>query len=297
MKNSLLTLAIVALALGACSDNDDDVSTNQTADLKLDIQGLDDLGPDYAYEGWVMVDGVPVTTGTFNVNANGDLSTTDFEVSQDDLDAATAFILTIEPSPDNDPAPSDVKYLAGSFDGDTVTLSTDFGPAPGDFSDAAGSFFLRTPTDELNGNNGNDEAGVWFGSPGMPPTANLDLPELPEGWVYEGWVIGDSGPLSTGTFTDFGDRDDDNGFSGTENNAGPPVPGEDFFNNLPNGESLPFSVVGRNVVISLEPVPDNSPAPFTLKPLFATAGAATAPASQNFQNYVQQSFPRGTVRR
>ena len=165
----------------------------------------------------------------------------------------------------------------------------------------AGDFFLRTPTDEPVGsaNNGNDQYGVWFGLPGMPPSATLNLPDLPEGWVYEGWVIGDSGPLSTGRFTNVDTMDQNAGlptsFGGTEQ-AGPPLPGEDFFNNAPAGETFPLDIRGRMVVISVEPEPDNSPAPFTLKPLAAMAGSDTAPASYAFGENLG-SFPSGTVTR
>lgn len=292
---SIATLAILTLA--GCSNDDDATTPSQTKNLTLNINGLEDLGSGYAYEGWVMVNGSPITTGVFTVNSSGALSQTVFPVDAATLDAGTAFILTIEPSPDPDPAPADSKYIAGAFSNDTATLTTDFGPAPGDFTTASGSYFLRTPTDETGMNNGNDTNGVWFGLPGMPPSADFNLPTLPAGWIYEGWVIGDAGPLSTGTFSDFSSRDSGNGFSGTQNNAGPPVPGEDFFNNLPAGESLPFSVVGRNVVITVEPVPDNSPAPFTLKPLASIAGPDTAPNSQSFNNNVTASFPTGTVSR
>ncbi|WP_405370674.1 MULTISPECIES: hypothetical protein [unclassified Nonlabens] len=298
MKTYLSIAALAVLALTGCSNDDDAGTTNLNKDLTLNINGLEDLGPGFAYEGWVLVNDVPVTTGVFTVDSSGNLSQTTFPVATEALDAATAFILTIEPSPDNDPAPADSKYLAGEFNNNDASISTNFGPAPGDFSTATGSFFLRTPTDEPAGtaNNGNDTNGVWLGLPGMPPTADATLPTLPAGWVYEGWVIGDAGPLSTGTFTDFSAVDSGNGFSGTENNAGPPVPGEDFFNNLPAGESLPFSVVGRNVVITVEPVPDNSPAPFTLKPLAKIATADTAPSSQTFDN-ISDTFPTGTVTR
>jgi hypothetical protein len=293
-----LSIAAISLALiTGCSNDDDAGNTIQTKNLTLNINGLEDLGNAYAYEGWVMVDGSPVTTGTFTVDSSGNLSQSSFPVATETLDNATAFILTIEPSPDNDPAPADSKYLAGEFIADNASISTNFGPAPGDFTSASGSFFLRTPTDETGVNNGNDTNGVWFGLPGMPPVADTTLPNLPDGWIYEGWVIGDAGPISTGTFSDFGDRDSSNGFSGTENNAGPPVPGEDFFRNLPVGESLPFDVTGRNVVITVEPVPDNSPAPFTLKPLAKIATGDTAPNAQSFNNNVTASFPTGTVSR
>ena len=132
----------------------------------------------------------------------------------------------------------------------------------------------------------------------MPPTANLTLPVLPTGWTYEGWVIGDAGPISTGTFDDFGDRDSNNPFSGTQNNAGPPVPGEDFFLDAPTGETFPLDVRGRTVVISVEPVPDNSSAPFLLKPLLTTlaADAATAPDTHDFGQNLG-SLPTGTASR
>lgn len=298
MNKYLLLATAATIGLTSCNNDDDNASTN-TKNLTLNLQGLEDLGSGFAYEGWVMVNGTPVTTGVFTVNTAGALSQTVFPVAATTLDAGTAFILTIEPSPDPDPAPSDIKYLAGAFTNNSATVSTNFGPAPGDFSNAAGSFFLRTPTDEVmgNANNGNDTNGVWFGLPGMPPVANATLPALPVGWIYEGWVVGAAGPISTGTFASFTARDSGNGFSGTEYNMGPPVPGEDFFRNLPAGESLPFSVVGKAVVISIEPVPDNSPAPFTLKPLAAMATAATAPMSQAFNNNVSASFPTGSVTR
>ena len=131
-----------------------------------------------------------------------------------------------------------------------------------------------------------------------PPIANFTLPTLPAGWAYEGWVIGDAGPISTGTFTDFGDRDSGNPFSGTAINQGPPVPGEDFFLSAPAGETFPLDVRGRTVVISVEPVPDNSPAPFLLKPLLGTlaADAATAPAIYDFGQNLG-SLPKGTASR
>ena len=295
MKKILGLLLISAFMITSC-DNDDD--TAATPNLTVNINGLEDLGASAIYEGWVIVGGTPISTGTFSVDENGTLSTQSFTVDADDLEAATKFVLTVEPVPDNDPAPSDQKLLAGDFANNSATLSTGVEPALGSFDNSAGVLFLRTPTDETDGNNGNDQYGVWFGNPGMPPTAGLTLPTLPVGWAYEGWVIGDAGPISTGTFTQFGVRDDSNIFSGAENNAGPPIPGEDFFNNAPAGETFPLDVRGRRVVISVEPVPDNSPAPFLLKPLISdlASDAATAPSTHSFVQNLG-SIPTGTATR
>ena len=192
---------------------------------------------------------------------------------------------------DSDPTPAATKILVGDFNGSSAPVNT---AIVGDFSNASGAFFLRTPTDEMGMDNGNNENGVWFGTPGMPPAPNFVLPTLPTGWAYEGWVVGDSGPLSTGTFTAFNTADDAVPFSGAA--AGPPVPGEDFFENAPAGETFPLDVRGRMVVISVEPVPDDSATPFAIKPLVGTAGNDTAPATHAFGSNLS-SLPTGTVSR
>ena len=287
----------LALGLFAISCSNDDDATPALANLNVNLNGLENLGADFVYEGWIIVNGSPVSTGTFTVNDAGNLSRTSFAVNADQLAAATTFVLSIEPAVDPDPAPAATKLLAGDFSGNTASVGLNPVTSSGNFDNASGVFFLRTPTDEMPGagNNGNDQYGVWFGTPGMPPTSGLNLPPLADGWKYEGWVVVDGvGPLTTGTFTAFEARDESNGFSGTENNAGPPIPGEDFFLNAPAGFNFPLDVRGRTVVISVEPSPDNSPAPFLLKPLVGTAGNDTAPATNNFALNAS-SFPTGTI--
>jgi len=305
MKNLLLSVFALSALLMSCGDDDD--SGPSTKSLTLAISGLENLGTDFVYEGWVIVDGAAVSTGTFTVDDEGAWSASTFDVDVATLDAATKFVLTIEPAMDSDPTPSDQKLLAGDFSGDMATVSTATMPAVGDFSSAAGIFFLRTPTDEMSGtaNNGNDMNGIWFGTPGtMPPTAGLTLPTLPAGWVYEGWVVGDAGPISTGTFTAFDVADGGNPLSGTENNAGPPIPGEDFLMNAPSGYTFPLDVRGTTVVISIEPSPDNSPNPFLLKPLVTmlasdalTVGEGTTAPNSHALALNLGSFPTGTVSR
>ncbi len=294
MKRLSTILFMSTLILTSCGDDDDDDDSPDTGSVSLDITGLENLGSNYAYEGWIIVDGSPVSTGVFTVGSDGASSQTSFEVDAEQLAMATAFVLSIEPVPDSDPAPAATKLLSGAFSGNTASVTVD--EQVGDFSDAAGTFFLRTPTDETGTNNGNDQNGIWFGMPGMPPTAGLTLPTLGNGWVYEGWVIGESGPISTGTFTAFGVVDGSNNFSGTENNVGPPIPGEDFFLNAPSGETFPLDVRGRMVVISVEPVPDNDAAPFAAKPLIGTAGQETAPTTFDFEKNLG-TLASGTITR
>jgi len=295
MKKLFLGLFSVGLLMVSCNNDDNGETVVATSDLTLTISGLEDLGTLNVYEGWLIVNGVPVSTGIFTVDGTGTLSKSTFSVETSTLTTATKFVLTIEPLLDLDPNPSDQKLLAGDFNGASANVSTGVAPAIGDFSASSGSFFLRTPTDETGGvNNGNDENGVWFGVPGAPPTPDFTLPILPTGWAYEGWVVTDNGPISTGTFTTFDTMDGFDGFSGV--NPGPPVPGEDFFNNAPAGVVFPLDVRNRTVVISIEPSPDNSPAPFLLKPLVGVAGTDTAPVTYAF-NYNAVSFPTGTATR
>ena len=66
----LVLLALGLVALSGCKDDD----TPETSNLTLNITGLQNLGSDYAYEGWIMVDGSPVSAGIFSVDAAGNMS-------------------------------------------------------------------------------------------------------------------------------------------------------------------------------------------------------------------------------
>ena len=257
----LSALFIASTLFTACSDDDND---NPSETISLNISGLEDLGDDFVYEGWIIVDGSAITTGVFTVNAEGSLSQTEFEVDKDDLDAASTFVLTIEPAVGDDPAPSDVHILAGDFNSNTANLSIGHGAAlADDFTNAAGKYILATPTD---GENNNETSGIWFLEiTNDGPVAGLDLPSLPSGWAYEGWAVIDGTPVSTGVFTETSGMDGSSIYSGSM--AGPPFPGEDFIINAPAGLTFPTNLQGGTAVISIEPVPDNSPNPFLLKPL------------------------------
>lgn len=250
-------LAVMALGLLSVScSSDDDTPQIETTELTLNLSGLEALGSDYVYEGWVIVNGNPVSTGTFS-----DVTFPQtFQVESSQLAAATTFVLSIEPAVDTDPAPADTKILAGDFSGTSANVNSNGIVA--DFSASTGEYILATPTDD---DMTNESSGVWFlNNSGTAPVAGLDLPTLPAGWKYEGWAVVDGVPISTGTFTDVAAADEFSGFSGM--NMSPPFPGEDFLFNE-DGTPNMLDLLGQTIVISVEPSPDNSAAPFTLKPL------------------------------
>ena len=298
IKNVFLGLVALSIFANSCSSNDDGNNSPSMSPITLNFNGLEDLGPDYVYEGWVIVDGAPVSTGIFSSVTFPQT----FNVNTSDLENATTFVLSIEPVNDPDPAPSNTKLLSGDFSNDSASLTIN--AMVGDLSASNGQFILRTPTDESGTNNGNDVLGIWWINPanGM---ASLNLPTLQAGWIYEGWVVVDTDadgmpdtPLSTGRFSDESMADSPYGagvgFNGSMGD-GPMLPGEDFFNNLPTG--FPASLVGGMAVISVEPIEDNSLAPFAIKPLVTNPiEMDTAPTLQDM-NFSNASFPTGTVTR
>jgi len=287
----LFIAVVCSLVLFSCNDDDDTVSTTDT--IQLNINGLEDLGSDYVYEGWLIVDGAPVTAGIFSVDSEGNLSDTLFELDRADIEAATTYVLTIEPSSDSDPAPSSTHVLAGDFSSSSAAITVDHPAALGEsFSAASGDYILATPTDD---DADNEDSGIWFlNNSSGSPVAGLSLPVLPEGWAYEGWVVIDGTPVTTGTFTSVDGVDNAAHYSGA--NAGPAYPGEDFLINAPSGLTFPTSIAGGTAVISIEPIPDNSTAPFTFKPLVGAipAGAETHSVLSMDQNL---NFPSGTINR
>lgn len=296
MKKSILflTMSFVCVFTMMSCDDDDDPKTVDS--ITVAISGLEDLGADYVYEGWLLVGGTPVSAGTFSVDSEGKLSKTTFENKIEDIKDATAYIVTIEPAQDTDTLPTSTHVLAGDFSSDIAALTVGHSAALGnDFTAASGGYILATPTD--GGTDSNEESGIWWLDPNAGPAATLTLPTLPAGWNYEGWVVIDGTPVTTGTFKTNAGADDSAPYSSMTAD-GPPFPGEDFLENAPDGITFPVDLKGKTAVISVEPSPDNSPAPFALKPLLGAIPAdALVRTVYDMSNNAVATNPTGTVTR
>jgi hypothetical protein len=295
MMRAALVAAMLVAALAVCDD-----STSPSGDrLVLNFTGLEPLANGFHYEGWAITPAGPVSTGKFNVGTGGAVVTvggatiTGGEFATNvDLDAASAIVITIEPAGDVDAVPAATKILAGALASRSATLQISATQALAtSFSTATGKFILATPTDGMNNN---ETSGIWFLElVGGSPVAGLTLPSLPAGWIYEGWAVINGTPVTSGRFSSASGADLSAPFSGPQ--PGPPFPGEDYLVNAPSGLTFPANLQGDMAVITVEPVPDDSPAPFTLKPLTATIAANAADHVTITMTLNAASFPTGTA--
>ena len=63
-KLKLFLVVIIGTSVFISCNKDDDTST--TSELRVDLSGLEALGDDFVYEGWIIVDGNPISTGRFS---------------------------------------------------------------------------------------------------------------------------------------------------------------------------------------------------------------------------------------
>lgn len=144
-------------------DQNDESSSDATKVVTLEAgdAALPALGDSRIWEGWLIVDGEPTSTGHFR--ADDEKTSYSFEVPADEANNAAKFVLTIEPADEPEGTPSSQKYLAGSFVDGTADISTQNGPtlAGEDLSDVSGQFFLAAPSGRNNPTT-DYRNGIWF---------------------------------------------------------------------------------------------------------------------------------------
>ncbi|HGY91527.1 MAG TPA: hypothetical protein ENK43_10175 [Planctomycetes bacterium] len=206
-----------------------------------------------------------------------------------DLTAATECFITFEEEGDPDPAPSARVMLEGVPSGGMVSLTTAGAVATGgrglaDFSMITGKFQLDSPTNDASGVPADDQFGILYRLVSVGSdrdAASLELPDLPSGFCYEGWVEDRATGVvySTGKFVDPGASDRNDGISqsrGMEPKKG--FPGEDFLNAVPTQSLM---AVGPDeitqVFVTVEPEPDGAAGPSLFRILEVTVPPGQAP--------------------
>lgn len=200
--------------------------------------------------------------------------------------------------------------IGGKFSGDAVTAHADlevsYADAFGvDFSGVTGKCTIMAPTSPADSN-----AGIWFVDRQDSIVAGLrNLPVLPDGWTYEGWVGSPAVEVheqkvgafyryfSTGKFLRPDSADVDGAGPGKGSGAGLNFPGQDFINAYPGGPPGTLDLRYFVFMISVEPEPDNSPSPFALPILFAqpTSTPFLQGVPISMTNVAASSLPRARL--
>ncbi len=194
--------------------------------------------------------------------------------------------------------------IGGEFRGDAdiavADLDESYADAFGsDFSGVTGKFTITAPTSPADSN-----SGVWFiEQQGVTTVAGLrNLPVLPKGWRYEGWIGSGGGPdgiqyWSTGRFARADSADHDGSGPGRGPGVGFNFPGQDFINPIPPGVPQRAFLPRFDFLVTVEPEPDNSPNPFSLAVLSAPLQSSLFPRGQavSMNNVASSSFARGRI--
>lgn len=177
---SILHLAVpFALLAGAC-----DVEL-ETRPGVLAVHNLGDARRSLEYRAWVYTDGEYHWFASFTGGEDAEL---EVNVPMPDEDEAESVVISVDPAIADKDTPFS-PLLSGRLDTFSTTstndlqLSGEHGLGT-DFVLASATFVLDTPTTDATDDHG---FGVWWHDPtGTEPA--LNLPELPQGWTYEGWV-------------------------------------------------------------------------------------------------------------
>ncbi|MFC1656896.1 hypothetical protein ACFL14_02985 [Patescibacteria group bacterium] len=232
--------------------------------VRLEVQNFPILEK-ASYELWQINRNQKISLGKFNINEQGQIidlynlviENNEFNLIlvENSVDAIQGFQISIEPNPDDNLDPSSTILVSGKINQQKQIDLRYIVELEG----TKGSFALSSPTD--GSEHTNESSGVWFvykvKNNEIP---SLDLPVLPEGWIYESWIFYENNYVSMGKFTDPAVSDAEARFSGKENIL--TFPGEDFLYKGDSDYATTFPFVLNNgstqVLISIEPDIDGS---------------------------------------
>jgi hypothetical protein len=303
----LLPAVVLATALTAACGGDDTIWEPLGSSLvTLSFQNLEPLRGGLNYQAWAVEFrtgsywGSPMGIFTFDESgqmvdpSTGEVLSGSFEARVDAGDLYGVQV-TIEMSDVVVSQPSGIYILGGTVANGSANLGQDsWLSLTLDLSGMSGRYFLATPSDNLDDN---ELSGVWFADyNGGSPFQGLVLPQAPEGWDYEAWVVMGDDTLSTGKFYSSARADTLNIYGGITGNYA--FPGQDFLQNAPEGMTFPTDLSGTLVFVTMEPwegydVEPLSPFPFKL--LEAGIPPDAVPHTNYSMTSLFDGIPRGTA--
>lgn len=294
---TLVLAVLVLLGTQACGNTPRQFNPLPAAlgDLRGLALGFDGLLPLSDSEGiyavWVRLDNRDVIgLGPFNVDGSGRPINTVGDVVErfsaaTNLFSAVNVFVTIEPGGTAGASPGQAVILQGPLIDGTAHLSV---PAPLLVSEANGSYRVFTPTD---GPDTNEGSGLWAVSVDDEPL--LNLPPLNTVYAWEHYMIINGQTLTMGRFNSPIAPDFANLFSGSL--PAPQFPGEDFLANAPAGVVFPADLSGARLLLTLEPVLDDTADPSQLVVLEAILPAGLQGGEIIELTNRTAEFPTGTA--
>lgn len=260
MRRSFVFSVLILLTMQGCGSTPREFNPLPAAfgdlrGLALGFEGLLPLGEgEGRYALWLNLENRDVVgLGPFNVNSDGRPvnifgDVIDRFTADTNLFSAVSVLITIAPAGLPGATPGQAAILQGPFLDGVAELRV---PAPLLVGGASGSYRVFTPTD---GPDTAEGSGVWSMDVDGGPL--LVLPPLNNIYAWEHYMIIDGRTLSMGRFNSPILPDFINPFSGPQ--PAPPFPGEDFLENAPEGIVFPADLAGARLLLTLEPIFDDT---------------------------------------
>jgi hypothetical protein len=297
MKRGVLFALGLAVLLQACGQTPTAFRPLPSAlgDIRGVAMGFEGLLPlqegEGIYAAWINLErGEIVGLGGFLVDENGrpiddNGDVIERFVADQNLFKSVSILITIEPFATVGGSPGSAVILQGPVIEGVARLTV---PAPQGVRGAQGSYRVFTPTD---GPDTNEGSGVWAVSVAGGPL--LQLPALNNLYAYEHYMVIDGVTLTMGRFLSPNAADFVNLYSGSE--PAPVFPGEDFLVSAPAGVTFPANLAGARLIVTLEPILDDTADPSQLVILEATLPASVVGGETIALTNRTADFPTGTA--
>ncbi len=296
MRRSFPIILLLLMVLPACGQTPSEFRPLPAAlgDLRgvaLGFEGLRPLDGGALYSAFLSLDnGDIVRLGGFNVNDAGRPIDPQGDVidrfsASENLFSSVSLVVAVEPLGVVGETPGPAVIMQGPFIDGIASLSV---PAPLFIADSVGSYRVFTPTD---GPGTNEGSGAWAISVGGEGT--LTLPPLNNLYLYEHFMVIDGMPITMGRFVTADVADFANPWSGPL--EAPAFPGEDFLENDPAGFTFPANLSGAQLLVTLEPILNDTELPFQLVILQGTLPVGVTGGEVIELTNVSANFPTGTA--